>query len=179
MRPEIVADLVEKLTTYQFGSFLETIFIGMDNDGPLGTKGEKLTYAQIYATERDKVLCLNTVGFAAIGSGKSHAESQLMFYGHSPRKPFNETVLLTYAAKKRAEVAPGVGKITDMVVVGPGLGPIVKVEEPHLEKLERIYQKSLAGSSRAIERAKLETSKFIAEVRKEYEERAEKDKKAK
>lgn len=173
MRPEIVADLVEKLTTYQFVSLLEAIFIGMDNDGPVGSKGEKLTYAQLYATERDKVLCLNTVGFAAIGSGKSHAESQFMFSGHSPRKPFNETVLLSYAAKKRAEVAPGVGKVTDMVVVGPGLGPIVKVEESHLEKLDRIYKRSRNGASRATERAKLETLKFITEVRKEYEERAE------
>lgn len=178
MRAEFVNSIAEKLTEYEFPSLLETIFIGTDNDGPLGAKGERLIYAQIYATEKDKLANLSTVGFAAIGSGKVHAESQFMFSGHSPRKPFSDTVLLTYAAKKRAEVAPGVGKVTDIVVIGPGM-TTTKVEDPHVEKLDRIYQKSRAGASKAVERAKLETANFIAEVRKEYAERAEKEEKEK
>jgi len=176
MRPEFLASIAEKLTEYDFPSLLETIFIGTDNDGPLGEKGEKFVYPQIYATERDKVACLTTVGFAAIGSGKSHAESQFMFSGHSPLKPFNETILLTYAAKKRAEVAPGVGKVTDMVVIGPGLGPLLKVEDKHIERLDKIYQKSRAGATKAVVRAKAETATFVADVRREYAERTEKEK---
>jgi hypothetical protein len=134
MRSELVKGIAKKLTAYDFPSLLETIFIGTDNDGPLGDNGEKLVYPQIYATERDKLACLTTVGFAAIGIGKPHAESQFMFSGHAPLKPFSDTMLLTYAAKKRAEVAPGVGKVTDMVVIGPGLGVMTKVEDAHLEK---------------------------------------------
>jgi len=176
MRPELVEGIAEKLTKFEFDSLLETIFIGTDNDGPLGGKGEKLTYAQIYATEKDKLASLTTVGFAAIGIGKPHAESQFMFSGHSPQKPFSDTVLLTYAAKKRAEVAPGVGKTTDMVIIGPGLGVMTKVEDAHLEKLDKIYQKSQRGASRAAETARLETAKLIEEVRKEYKERADKEK---
>jgi hypothetical protein len=174
MRPELVESIAEKLTKFQFPSLLETIFIGTDNDGPLGDDGEKLTYAQIYATEGDKLASLTTVGFAAIGIGKPHAESQFMFSGHSPNRPFSDTMLLTYAAKKRAEVAPGVGKTTDMVVIGPGLGTLLKVEDAHLEKLDKIYQKSRVEASKAVERAKLETAKLLEAVRKEYAERAEK-----
>ncbi len=173
MRPELVNAIAEKLTDYEFPSLLETIFIGTDNDGPLGDKGQKLIYAQIYATEKVKLASLTTVGFAAIGSGKSHAESQFMFSGHSPRHSFSDTMLLTYAAKKRAEVAPGVGKTTDMVVIGPGLGSLLKVEDAHLEKLDQIYQKSRAGTAKATEKAKAETARLIEEVRKEYREREE------
>jgi hypothetical protein len=180
MNPELVKDIAVKLSEYDFPSLLETIFMGTDNDGPLNDKGEKLTYPQIYATERDKIANMATVGFAAIGIGRPHAESQFMFSGHSPWKPFDETIMLTYVAKKRAEVAPGVGKITDMVVIGPGLGPTLKIEDRHLGKLDRIYQKSVLGSAKVVARAKAETAKLMAEVRQEYTDRAkaEADKKA-
>jgi hypothetical protein len=178
MSPEFVQSLADKLTEYEFPSLLEAIFMGTDNDGPLDPRGEKLVYPQIYATEKDKFACLSTVGFAAVGIGKPHAESQFMFSGHWPAKPFAETVLLTYAAKKRAEVAPGVGKVTDMVVIGPGLGLVLKVEDQHIAKLDRIYQKSRASASKAVDRAKGETAKLIEEIKKEYAERAEKAKKA-
>lgn len=82
MERELVGKIADKLTEYEFPSVLETIFMGMDNDGPLSLKGEKLNYPQLFVTEYDRLSCLNTVGFAAIGSGKSHAESQFMFSGH-------------------------------------------------------------------------------------------------
>jgi hypothetical protein len=179
MSPEFVQQMADKLTAYDFPSLLESIFMGTDKDGPLGPKGEKLVYPQIYATEKDKLACLSTVGFVAIGIGKPHAESQFMFSGHWPAKPFNETMLLTYAAKKRAEVAPGVGKVTDMVVIGPGLGPVVKIEDQHIAQLDRIYQKSRKGASKVVERANNETAKLVEAVKKEYAERAEKDKEKK
>jgi hypothetical protein len=77
---------------------------------------------------------LTTVGFAAIGIGKAHAESQFTFSGYWPIKPFHETLLLTHASKKRAEAAPGAGKATDVLVIGPGLGKLLKVEDRHVEE---------------------------------------------
>jgi hypothetical protein len=63
------------------------------------------------------------IGFAAIGIGARHANSQLMFRGHSPKKDLPETLLSVYTAKKRAdEVAPGVGEDTDMFSIGPQPG---------------------------------------------------------
>jgi hypothetical protein len=162
--PDLVASLAEKLMTYDFDSSLATIFIGNDHNGP----DENFVYAHIYTTEGDKLSDYTMVGFAAIGMGKIHAESQFMFSGHWPSKPFHETLLLAYAAKKRAEVAPGVGRDTDMVVIGPGLGGALKVEDKHIIELERIYQKSNAASMKGINVASIETQKFVERVRKEY-----------
>jgi hypothetical protein len=47
-----------------------------------------------------------------------------MLAGHSPFSSSPETLLLTYLAKKRSEIAPGVGKGTDMFIIGPA-APLV------------------------------------------------------
>ena len=57
-----------------------------------------------------RVACYDMIGFAAIGIGGWHAQSRFMFAKHTRRSPQPETLLLTYSAKKQAEVAPGVGK---------------------------------------------------------------------
>jgi hypothetical protein len=164
LNADLVVSVSEKLTVYDFESPLATLFIGNDHDGP----DEKGTYAHLYATEGDKLSDYTPVGFAAIGIGKFHAESQFMFSGHWPSKPFHETLLLAYAAKKRAEVAPGVGRDTDMVVIGPSLGFSLKVEDKHIAGLERIYQKSRTSGMRAINTAVSETKNFLEKVREEY-----------
>jgi len=84
-------------------------------------------------------------------------------------------VLLAFAAKKRAEAAPGVGKNTDMVVIGPGLGTNLKVEDKHIKELERIYNRSRHSTEKAVKQAQKETKKFVEEVREEYRLRALKE----
>jgi hypothetical protein len=56
-------------------------------------------------------------GFLAIGIGYPHANSQFMSAGYANYWAFFPTLALSYAAKKRAEVAPGVGKATDIHVL--------------------------------------------------------------
>jgi len=81
-----------------------------------------------------EVTCRDAAAFSAIGWGWRHAESQFMFAKHTALRQFPETLRLAYTAKKRAEVAPGVGIDTDMFVIS-GLGgyreivPGAKVEE--------------------------------------------------
>jgi hypothetical protein len=137
MSADIRTDLASKLTEYELSQPLETIFMGMDNDGPVNLDdGKRPNYAQLYTTYNDKLSWLTTIGFAAIGIGRNHAESYFMYSGHWPNKTLDETMLLAYSAKKRAEAAPGVGKGTDVVVVGPRLGEMVKIEDAHIAKLE-------------------------------------------
>lgn len=57
------------------------------------------------------------IGFVSIGSGAIHAMQALIGAGHTKYRSLEETVFNTYAAKRRAEVAPGVGNDTDMIVV--------------------------------------------------------------
>jgi hypothetical protein len=46
---------------------------------------------------------------------------------------------LVYSAEKRAEVAPGVGEDTDMIVIGPQLGQMNRINETILANLDSIY----------------------------------------
>jgi 20S proteasome alpha/beta subunit len=174
MRRELIEDIVQKLTTFDFPSIQETIFMGIDNDGPTGAGGEKLVCPPLFATYGSKLSWMNAVGFVAIGGGKIHAESQFMFAGHSQHKNYEDTIQLTLAAKKRAEVAPGVGKLTDMVVIGPGLGTFTTVEEENVKELETIYQEAKLATDKAIESAQTKTKQFIDRLKREQKKQKEK-----
>ncbi len=161
--------LANELTEYQFAEekngLLEIIFLGVDNDGPLLVGGKKGTYVKIYVAEGDKLSTRTNVGFAAIGVGKSHAESQFMVAGYWPGKLLNEAILIAYSAKKRAESAPGVGKATDFISIGPKLGNFYKVEDGDLNRLDAIYAKSQKPAAQAFKRAISETQELIQVIR--------------
>jgi hypothetical protein len=168
MQVDFVNDIKNRLLEYEFPNPLETLFMGIDTEAPLDAKGNKQTCAHLFVTSYDHLSSLTTIGFAAIGIGKSHAESQFMFSGHWPQKSFDETLLLAYAAKKRAEAAPGVGKQTDIIVIGPAMGLITQIEQQHINELEAIYQASRKTTQKAIERAKKKTSEFVVRARQYY-----------
>jgi 20S proteasome alpha/beta subunit len=73
-------------------------------------------------------------GFAAIGIGASHARSSLMQSRYSSRWPLMRALAATYAAKKAAEAAPGVGQETDIhLVLRDAVAPL-PVVFPGLDK---------------------------------------------
>ncbi len=79
------------------------------------------------------------LGFTAIGSGNLHAMISLSLAGQTKVTPFAETVLNIYKAKKAAEVAPGVGRRTDMVILR---NDKINIAGPKLfEVLEKYCQK--------------------------------------
>jgi hypothetical protein len=63
------------------------------------------------------VNCCDDVGFAAIGIGAWHAKSRLMQGGYINNMFFAPALAVLYAAKKAAEIAPGVGRATDIQIV--------------------------------------------------------------
>ena len=128
----------------------ETIITGIDPTG-----------VHIYVTSGPNISCHDTVGFAAIGVGSGHANSQFMFAGHTRFKPGPETFLLTFNAKKRAEAAPGVGQATDMWAMGPGLGKFSSVEPEAIEELERIYRDNQKMVARAAKRSEKRVNDYI------------------
>src|ERR1700685_4645892 len=93
MSGPIVADLTKEIVNFDMAS-IEAIVCGVDGSG-----------AHIYVVNNTEVTCRDAIGFAAIGAGYWHANSQFMFAGHNRNRPLAETLLLTYAAKRRAEVA--------------------------------------------------------------------------
>lgn len=110
------------------------------------------------------MVCHDAAGFAAIGGGQRHADSQFMFSKHSARRPYLEAVYLTYAAKKRAESAPGVGVDTDMFYITE-LGRGRSVPDVVLDVLETAYKEELREAKEANARA----LKFLPEVMAEAE----------
>ena len=90
-----------------------------------------------------------------------------MFQGHTPASPMAETMLLAYVAKKRAEVAPGVGTETDIFFFGPGLGSFSTLNEVLTKKLKEEYEKISKREKLQLAKSKLEVSKHVKRVQDE------------
>ena len=87
-------------------NLVSAIVSGIDANGP-----------QIYAIENHEFECRSNEGFAAIGVGAWHAESQFMFKRFTRSWTFANTVLLSFVAKKRAEIAEGISPTTDLAFI--------------------------------------------------------------
>jgi len=151
MAPSLVTDLTKELLNFELPS-VSAIFAGF----PTG--------AHIYTVRNNEANCLDAVGYAAIGIGSRHASSQFMFAGHAWNAPFSDTLLLTYYAKRKSEVAPGVGKGTDMVVVGPNLGSLISVGDHAIAKLDQEYNNITRSEVAAFNRAKGKIGKYVEEL---------------
>jgi len=113
---------------------IATVVAGIDSDGP-----------HIYVVENGKISCHDKLGFVSIGIGRDHAISHFMFSGYSRSCTESKALLTIHQAKKKSEVSPGVGKATDMCVIGPKLGSFSMISEPIFTKpiikdLDKFYQ---------------------------------------
>jgi hypothetical protein len=131
---ELASDLLMKIDleirNFRFPP-LSVIFAGVDPSG-----------AHLFVARNDEVTCEDLLGFAAIGSGYYHAESQFMAQGHTRNSPIERGVYLTYTAKRRAEVAPGVGKGIDMFLIGPHLGTYGLIYPHIIQEFEKTYERA-------------------------------------
>lgn len=112
MSDALASALLEKMHNYR-GDDVEAIIIGTSE-----IPGVRNEAAQIYTVDSGGgVSCADDIGFAAIGIGAWHAKSQLMQSGYMNKMNFPSAIAALFAAKKAAEVAPGVGEATDIVTV--------------------------------------------------------------
>jgi 20S proteasome alpha/beta subunit len=89
---------------------LDILVAGVDDSG-----------SHLFAITHPGVLMpMDTNGFTAIGSGGLHAAVRLSLGQHTKTATLVETVYSVYEAKRAAEVAPGVGKLTDMAIIKAG-----------------------------------------------------------
>jgi hypothetical protein len=136
--------------------FVDTITSQLQNRRPIdaealvvGSDGEN---AQIYSIDAyGNETCLDGVGFGSIGIGAWHAKSRLMQVGHVSNRFFAPALASIYAAKKNAEIAPGVGSATDMqLVLKEGTFPIWDRVPPELARLYDEYQKQVSTIGEAL-----------------------------
>lgn len=154
MTDELVTQLTKELINFDVPK-TETIFAGIDNEGP-----------HIYSVYDGEARCYDTIGFASIGIGSGHANSQFMFAGHTWRSPFAETMRLVHTAKKKSEVAPGVGKETDMAITGPPLGTAVTVRVDIIRRLDALYEKTKKREAKILAIARKEVTSYVEEITK-------------
>lgn len=153
MSDAFVRKLVQEMESYSLPG-VETIIAGIDLDGG----------PHIYTIHGNYVSCADPVGFAAIGSGSRHSESQFMLAGHEPAASADETLFLTYLAKKRAEIAPGVGEYTDMIGIGPQLGAHAFIRREIVDHLDTIYQKHIKSEKQVAKRSREAATKYAKQL---------------
>lgn len=123
-----VVDLNAQLQGYS-GQDVEAIVAGFD---PV------MGAFHVYQIDtRGTVRCLDDVGFAAIGIGAWHAKSRLMQVGYTNNWNISAALSSLFAAKKAAEIAPGVGKSTDIHLITRGT--ILPIWEPVAAKIEELF----------------------------------------
>jgi hypothetical protein len=152
MSAQLVDKLAAELLNFDV-SATATIFAGVDPTG-----------AHIYTLQNGTLSCDDVVGFSAIGAGALHADSQMMFGSHAKWSNFADTLLLTYSAKKRSEVAPGVGAATDMFYIGPQVGSYVEIGDHVLSRLDKIYKEEQKRQARARQKSREKTNEYIEEL---------------
>jgi len=105
LMPAIVQMVDQALVGHNPG--VELIIAGKDDLG-----------CHIYTVQSPgRSICHNPVGFAAIGSGGPHAVYSLIEAGYRKSLGIEEVKRMIEQAKKRAEVAPGVGADTRIIPV--------------------------------------------------------------
>jgi len=157
--------IIEVFGDYPFDT--ETIIAGVDESG-----------AHIFLIDKNgQVIWRDRAGFATIGIGSWHAESQFLFEKHSPSKSYPDTIFLTYVAKQRAEVAPGVGKDTDLCVISLK-GSYVELSE-ELIAFNKVYENLIKKGEKESTKLKMEiidTLEKTQEARKAKNEKIWKEK---
>jgi len=71
-------------------------------------------------THPGQLLPLGTTGYGSIGSGAVHSSVRLSLAQHTSAASLVDTVYNVYEAKRASEVAPGVGKLTDLAIIHGG-----------------------------------------------------------
>lgn len=123
--PQIAGMLDQQAAGFDYG--VEVLIAGMDDEGAhihaIRNPGAGSNYASI--------------GYTAIGSGALHALQAMIGFDHMGEQSLNDTVFQVYVAKRRAEVAPGVGQDTDVAVITAE--GCMFLDQSVLEQLSRLY----------------------------------------
>ncbi|WP_273241597.1 Ntn hydrolase family protein [Hyphomonas atlantica corrig.] len=158
LAPNLVNDIAKEMLAFQV-PYCTTIICGVDDFG-----------AHLYKVLDGDVICSDQIGFAAIGSGSRHAESDFMLAAHSRFDSMSDTLFRTYAAKRRAELAPGVGERTDFFMIGSEPGSFQYLNNEILETLNKEYDKLVRDEKKALAKAHAGIQNYVDELARRNEE---------
>jgi 20S proteasome alpha/beta subunit len=140
---ETATDLIMRaLGAHKLPYKIQTIIAGIDSKG-----------AHICVIDDDDITWETETGYAAIGCGREHAESQFKLAQFNKYWTAMDVAFMCYTSKKRTEVIEGVGGDTDMVIVlskhpTPTVVPIV----PFLKGIKDVFEKEYLRLEKQIEK---------------------------
>jgi 20S proteasome alpha/beta subunit len=128
---ELDADLVKSVNNlignYNLG--VEIIIAGVDTSEP-----------HIFKIENPGVIsCYDAIGYCCIGSGTQHATFSIIESQYNPSFTEAKSIHSILQAKKRAQYDPGVGELTDVVLIND---KYVKLDEAKVTKIDEKYEAS-------------------------------------
>jgi hypothetical protein len=103
--------------------------------------GFKEDEAQITEITETRIAAVRDLSFDAIGTGGLQAINTMLFQRHSKVDSLSTTIYNVYKAKRNAEVAVGVGKEIDMMVLFKT--GVVKIGEDVIGVLSEVYDEEL------------------------------------
>lgn len=97
--------------------------------------------------------CFDAIGYCSIGSGERHADSALITNDYNVSLSLKKALYLVYEAKKKAELAPGVGRAyTDINIITPsGIKDVSADQIVALGKEYEIYKAKEAECRQGME----------------------------
>lgn len=158
MSPEFVQKVGRALSEFAL-SPIETIITG-NEPNPIGDG----TRPRIYKLQNDDAVCYDFIRFAAIGGGSRHAESHLMLSRHCSLTPPAQALLATYIAKKKSEIAPGVGTETNFAVIGSALGAFNWLPEHIMNQCHAAYEEWKKREAASIKTAENEFDSYLMSI---------------
>lgn len=124
LHDSVVIDLNDKIKRYSLD--LSLLLAGVDEQGHI----IEIANPGIWRSS-------DSVGYCTIGMGDRHADNIFAWYRYSIDVPLQEALYIAFEAKKKAEMAGGVGAITDLCVIDKQACKAVKSQT--VEQLGEIY----------------------------------------
>jgi 20S proteasome alpha/beta subunit len=135
----VAGHLDQSVASFDYG--VELLLVGVDDEG-----GHIMRVSNPGGSVSD----YEQIGYHAIGSGTLHALQAMIGFRHTGQRGLAGTLFNVYVAKKRAEVAPGVGNETDMMIVSQdGVRKLDENDLKELEDLRREAERPLGDDLRA------------------------------
>jgi hypothetical protein len=104
LHESVVLDLNERIRKYDLG--LEVLLLGLDDQAHI-----------LHVTSPGRWRSHDNLGYCTIGMGDRHADNVFAWYRYSSATPRKEALYIAFEAKKKAEMAGGVGQITDAIII--------------------------------------------------------------
>ena len=128
-----VFSLTEEMSQYVLG--LRLILAGFDDESHLIMIADPGTYRSY-----------DNLSYCCLGMGDRHADNVFALYRYSRDFPLNDALYIAFEAKKKAEMAGGVGQATDILIIDSD--GISEVGPDTVKVLEEIYNGREAKAKR-------------------------------